>query len=178
MKKTGYITFLGLLCALAAVLSFVESLIPTSGLLPPGVKLGLSNIITMFAAFSLGIPGTLTVAVSKALFALLTRGMTAGLLSLAGGVLSGVAVCMIIKLDRNQKLGFAGISIVGAICHNAGQLVVVSLLTTKAAFMYAPVLLISGAAAGTVTSLILKSVWRYIKKLEMTVRRSRTKGEI
>lgn len=41
---------MGLMFALAMVLSYVESMITVPGL-PPGVKLGLSNIVTMYCVF-------------------------------------------------------------------------------------------------------------------------------
>lgn len=170
MKKTVYISLCGMLCAAALILSFIEGLIPTAGLLPPGVKLGLSNVVTMFAAFSLGFPAALMIAVFKAMFALLTRGALAGLLSLCGGLLSVCALCLILKLDKSRRLGFLGVSITGGICHNLGQLIAVMLLTTSAALYYAPLLLISAVAAGSVTSFILKTTWKYMQKLEINVK--------
>lgn len=170
MNRTRYITLIGLLAALALALSFVEGLIPTAGLLPPGVKLGLSNIITMFAAFSLGFPAAAGVALIKAAFALLTRGGMAGLLSLVGGMLSAGVISFEVLLDKKRKMGFLGVSISGALFHNFGQLTAVTLITSAAALAYAPVLLISAVISGTVTALLLKALWPYISKLETKVR--------
>ena len=49
-KKTLRLTTLAVLGALAIVLSALENLIPPLPMMPPGAKLGLSNIVTMFAA--------------------------------------------------------------------------------------------------------------------------------
>ena len=65
---------MGLMFALAMVLSYVESMITVPGL-PPGVKLGLSNIVTMYCVFFLGWRQAYTLAVLKGSFALLTRGL-------------------------------------------------------------------------------------------------------
>ena len=52
-RKTA---LLGILCAQAIALSFLESLIPALPFLPPGAKPGFSNIVTMFAVLTLGLP--------------------------------------------------------------------------------------------------------------------------
>lgn len=176
-RKTGYITLVGMLGAMALILSLVESLVPTSGILPPGVKLGLSNIITMFAAYSLGFPAAAAVTLIKALFALITRGAVAGLLSLVGGMLSAAGICIAASLDKKRRLGFTGVSIIGALLHNFGQLGAVVLITSFAAAAYAPILLISAVASGTVTALLLRAVWKYIAKLEIKIRKRRTEGD-
>ena len=65
---------LGVLFALAAVLSLFEgALAPALGL-PPGVKPGLANTVVMFALLFLGLPQAACLAVLKALLALLARG--------------------------------------------------------------------------------------------------------
>ena len=79
---------LGIFAALALVLSFLESLLPPLPMMPPGAKLGLSNIVTMFLASSQGLVPALLIALLKGLFAGVTRGFTAMVLSLAGGMLS------------------------------------------------------------------------------------------
>ena len=167
MKRTRFVALTGLLGAAALVLSFVETLIPLGNLLPPGVKLGLSNIVTMFAAFAVSLPAALGVTLVKALFALLTRGAVAGLLSLTGGVLSTLAVWLFASFDRKKRFGFFGISIAGALCHNVGQLLAVALLSPNKAYLwYLPVLLLSALAAGTVTGLILKTLYPYLIRLQ------------
>lgn len=170
MKKTAYVSLCGMLCAAALLLSFIEGLIPTAGLLPPGVKLGLSNVVTMFAAFSLGFPAALSIALFKAFFALLTRGALAGLLSLCGGVLSVCLLCGLLKIDKSRRLSFLFLSITGSVCHNLGQLTAVMLITSFAAVYYAPILIISAVAAGSVTSFILKATWKYMHRLEANVK--------
>lgn len=66
---------MGLMFALAMVLSYVESMITVPGL-PPGVKLGLSNIVTMYCVFFLGWRQAYTLAVLNGSFAqLLTPGI-------------------------------------------------------------------------------------------------------
>ena len=72
-RKVKRLALMGLLFALAMALSFLESLLPALPMLPPGIRLGLSNIVTMYALFALGPVSGYTIAVLKSLFVLLTR---------------------------------------------------------------------------------------------------------
>ena len=78
------------LSALALALSAAEGFF--TPVLPPGAKAGVSNIVVMYAAASLGLPSALVIALAKATFALLTRGVIAFGMSAAGGVLSALTL--------------------------------------------------------------------------------------
>ena len=69
-RKVKRLALMGLLFALAMALSFLESLLPALPMLPPGIRLGLSNIVTMYALFALGPVSGYTIAVLKSLFVL------------------------------------------------------------------------------------------------------------
>ena len=87
-----------MLFALAIALSYLESLVsPLLGLMP-AIKLGLSNIVVMYALLFLRTRTALLLVVLKALFAFLTRGATAGFLSLCGGALS-LAVMLVLLIQ-------------------------------------------------------------------------------
>ena len=86
-SKTHTIALSGLLFALAMALSFIEGTLVIPGLLP-GMKLGLANIVVMYALFFMGPKQALILDVLKALFVFLVSGWTAGFLSLCGGLLS------------------------------------------------------------------------------------------
>ena len=155
---------LGILSAQALALSFLENLLPAMPFLPPGVKLGLSNIVTMFTAGAMGFSSALTVTLIKSLFVLLTRGATAFFMSLGGGLLSTVAMCLMIKFAKN-KFGYIGVAVVSAICHNLGQLAVSIIVTKTTAFVYyTPVLLLSGIVMGVITGAVLKAVMPLLMK--------------
>ncbi|MDD2955897.1 MAG: Gx transporter family protein [Oscillospiraceae bacterium] len=158
-KKTDVrrITYLGLLFALAVVLSYLESLVQLPGL-PPGVKLGLSNIVTMYCLFFMGAQNAFVLAVLKAFSVFITRGVTAAALSLAGGLLSLLVMLLLLRLKR-LDLSYTAVSIGGAVFHNAGQLLVACLITaTPVTFFYFPVLLFSGVCMGVVTGVLLRTV--------------------
>ena len=162
--KTQKIALLGILSAQALALSFIENLMPAMPFFPPGVKLGLSNIVTMFTAGTMGLLPALAVTLIKSLFVLLTRGVTAFFMSFGGGLLSTVAMCLMIKFVKD-KSGFVGVAVVSAVCHNIGQLAVSIIVTKTTAFVYyAPVLLLSGVVMGIITGIILKAVMPLLMK--------------
>ncbi len=150
--------------ALAVVLSFVESLLPTAYFMPPGSKLGLSNIPVMFSASALKIGDTLLIVLAKAIFVFITRGVTAFLMSLVGGMLS--ALCTMFIFRKTKEIGLVGVGVLSALCHNIGQLIVsFFMVQTSAILGYAPVLLVASVVTGVLTGTILRFAMPYFSKL-------------
>ena len=104
--KTYRIALTGLLGACAVALSYFESLLPTAAFLPPGAKPGFSNLANMFAASMLGPLPAFGIALLKAGFAALTRGGTAGLMSLCGGIFSTAIMLLLFK--KRPQTGVCG----------------------------------------------------------------------
>ena len=156
-QKTRQVALSGLLFALAMALSFVESTItPLLGLMP-GIKIGLSNIVVMYALFFMGFGPALTLAVLKAFFVLLTRGAVAGLLSLA-------VMAILYRLPRRPTWFILSVS--GSLAHNIGQLLGASvILSSNLALAYAPVLIISGLLMGAATSGSLSALLPALSRL-------------
>lgn len=170
MKKdknlTRKIALTGIMCALALALSYLETLIPAYPGFPPGAKPGLSNIVTMFMAGSSGTSYAFFITIIKGLFAGVTRGFTAMLMSLSGGILSTAAACLLFRFAKN-KLGYIGISIVCAVCHNIGQLAAACIISGTASLVvgYGPLLLIFAVVTGLLTGAILKAVMPTLAKI-------------
>lgn len=164
-KNLTYKTALAaILCTQALALGFIENFIPAFPFMPPGAKPGFSNIITMFAAGSLGLPWAVVITLIKALFAFATRGVTAGAMSFAGGIVSTLVMYLLLKY-ADKILGLTGISVIGALCHNAGQLLVSVFITgSSKTFYYAPALAIFGLITGVVTGVIFKAVLPALEK--------------
>ncbi|MBQ4626643.1 MAG: Gx transporter family protein [Clostridia bacterium] len=164
-KSVAYKTALGaILCAQALALSFLEGLIPPLPFLPPGAKPGFSNIITMFAAGSIGLPTAIAITLVKGGFVFVTRGMTGAVMSVSGGLLSVFAMFILLKYAQ-RLFGLTGISIICALCHNCGQLIAAAFITgTPNIIYYAPALAVFGAVTGAVTGLILKAVMPALEK--------------
>lgn len=166
MKKNYKLALTAILCALAIAINFLEGLIPPLPFLPPGAKPGFSNIITMFAAGSLGFPQAIAIALVKGLFSFTTRGATAGIMSLSGGILSAVAMYLLMRYAR-KHLGLIGISVICALCHNLGQLMAAMLITSTVNIAYyAPALAVFGIFTGAVTGVILRAVIPALEKIK------------
>jgi len=155
-EKAKYIAYIGLMMALVIALSFLEHvMLPPLPGLPPGVSLGLANIVVMYLVFFSGKRWAFCAAVLKAGLGALLRGPTAGLLSLCGGLLSLLAIVVLLAIF-GSKISYIAISVGGAVAHNLGQVAAVSvLLGSRSVFYYLPVLVISGAVMGTVTGIML-----------------------
>lgn len=156
-KKTA---LLGMLVALAFVLSYIETLIPVN-LGIPGAKLGLANLVVMVALYTLGTKEAFGLSMVRILLTGLTfSSMAAMLYSFAGGLLS-FAVMTLMK--KTKKLSVTGVSVLGGIAHNAGQIFVAMwMLDTATLIYYLPVLAITGVASGMVIGLLAVMVIRRI----------------
>ncbi len=165
-KHIQRVALLGIMGALALSLSFLESLIPPLPGLPPGAKPGLSNIVTMFAASSMGIADAFFITVLKALFAGITRGTTAMLMSASGGALSTAAACILLR-SKKINLGYIGIGVICAVCHNTGQLLSACLISGTWSLItgYGPLLLLFAVATGFVTGTVLKLILPALEKI-------------
>lgn len=157
--KTQKIARIGMLVAVAFVLSYMESLLPLS-LGIPGIKLGLSNIVVVLCLYEGSVKQTFGIAMVRIVLVGLTFGNLSMLLySLAGGLLSfGIMVL----LKWCGKFSVYGVSIAGGVCHNIGQILVAVLILQQKGLLlyYLPFLLvagcISGACIGLVAALLVK----------------------
>ena len=171
-EKTKRIALSGLLFALAMALSFVEGTLTIPGLLP-GMKLGLANIVVMYALFFMGPKQALVLDILKALFVFLVSGATAGFLSLCGGLLS-LAVMWLLYYHFPVRPTWFILSVCGALGHNIGQLLGASvILSTAVSLYYAPVMLVLGLIMGALTSLTLKAILPALGRLGYNTREKR-----
>ena len=158
---TKKLALAAVLTALALGLSTLENLFPVSLLVPlPGIKLGLANIVTVFALYRLGAPFALAILVARCLLGAMFAGNVSALLfSLMGGVL---AMLVMILLRRAKRLSVYGVSIAGAAAHNIGQICAAMLVGGTAVLGYLPALLgvslVTGALTGFVTSLLFRAM--------------------
>jgi len=152
----------GVLSALALALSWAESFLAPLLNLPMGVKPGLSNIAVMTASALLGLPAGIAIAAAKAVFAGVTRGLTAMLLSAAGGIVSALLVGLLLKLSiKHSALSISeiGIGMLGGTAHNLAQLAVAALVMRAPGVFWAALVLIAcGALAGAVTGTAVKFI--------------------
>ena len=171
-KKTHEIALSGLLFALAMALSFIEGTLVIPGL-APGMKLGLANIVVMYALFFMGARQALYLDLLKALFVFLVSGWTAGFLSLCGGLLS-LLVMWVLYYKLPFRPTWFILSVCGALSHNIGQLLGAGLIRSSAMSLYdAPVMLVLGLVMGALTSLTLRAILPALGRLGYNTREKR-----
>ena len=145
----------------AHVLGFVESMLPAvSGV--PGIKLGLSNIITLVVLWKYSAKDAFFVLLVRILLATMFFGQAMSLLySLSGGILCLFAMLLVKLLLHGNYLFLA--SMTGAVFHNLGQIGVAFLLTSvPAVLVYLPFLLLSGLVTGLFIGLCARFTLRFL----------------
>ena len=171
-SKAHHVALSGLLFALAMALSFIEGSLVIPGLLP-GMKLGLANIVVMYALFFMGPRQALILDVLKALFVFLVSGATAGFLSLCGSLLSLLVMWLLYDHCPVRPTWFI-LSVCGALAHNIGQLLGASvILSTAISLYYAPVMLVLGLVMGMLTSVTLRALLPALGRLGYNTRERR-----
>ena len=156
-KKTAQ---LGVYIALAMILSYVESLIPFSfGV--PGIKLGLTNVVTVIMMYTYGIPGALGVAVLRAVLSGFMFGNAFSIIySVAGCVLSFIFMYI---LKKTNYFAIISVSAAGGVMHNVGQLIVAAnVVKTYSVIYYAPVLIIAGVFTGIIIGIVSDEIVKRI----------------
>jgi Predicted membrane protein len=165
-EKTRKVALLGMMYALAVLLSIVEGWVMPFFGLPPGVKLGLSNIVVMYTLFFVGPKEAYLLSSLKALGVFVTRGGIAAALSLGGGLASVTIMLILIKLPKKWNISYYLIAVAGAVMHNVGQLTLMSLMLSSVySFYYMPALLVSGIVMGSITGTTLKYIMPALKNV-------------
>lgn len=158
-KKTAY---LGMLNALAFVFSYIEFLLPMN-LGVPGVKLGLANLVIIVTLYTINARWAFTLSLVRILLTGLTFGNPASMIySLSGGMLSLV---IMIFAKKYKIFSVTGVSILGGVFHNIGQiLVAVLVVETTGLLYYLPVLILSGTLAGVLIGVLASILIRNLTK--------------
>ena len=156
--KTKKIALLAMCVALSMILSYVESLLPSPGV--PGVKLGLANLVVIFALYKLGWREAAGISLLRVFLVSLLFGHAASLMYSAAG--AALSLAGMILLKKTDKLSCVAVSVIGGVLHNVGQILMARLLMGPNVVYYLPVLILSGTAAGVaigiVSALIVKRV--------------------
>lgn len=166
--KTKKTVLLGLLCAIALTIFMVEAQIPA--LVPiPGVKLGLSNIITVFAVFLLGSKeGAAILFVRIFLGAVFAGNFSTILYSGAGGLCAILVTILLRKILTHRQLWVAGC--LGAIAHSIGQMATaVAIAGTPGLVVYLPIMIVCSIITGLFTGLCAQVILNRGDKLWKTI---------
>ena len=167
--KTRKVTLLALLTAIALTIFMVEAQIPA--LVPiPGIKLGLSNIVTVFAVFALGPKDACLVLAARIFLGAVFAGNFSTIFySAAGGALAIAVTIGLRRILAKKQLWVAGA--LGAVAHSIGQMAMAMLLTlTPGLLVYLPAMIAVSIVTGTFTGLCAQflvnrgNLWKTISK--------------
>lgn len=163
-KGARRLTLLALLTAIALTIFMAEAQLPP--ILPiPGIKLGLANIVTVYAMFALGPGDAMMILLCRVFLGSVFSGQMMTLFySLAGGVLSWLVMLLLRRLLTLRQMWLC--SPIAGIFHNLGQLLAaVVLMGTWTVLAYLPYLIIAGAISGVFTGLCAQFLLEKLKKL-------------
>ncbi len=172
MMKTKHLVLLSILIALSIVLNWMENVFFPWTVLPvPGAKLGLANAVFLILLLVDGMVTALTVSVLRVLIlALFTGTLATVMLPLSlGGAVASVLLMQLVWFVCRERVSLIGLSIVGAVGHNLGQLTVLSFLPglfpgLTALYYILPGLLLLSVPAGMITGWIAKHIYPVIKR--------------
>ncbi len=152
----------GLFAALAILMGYVEMLIPLP-LLVPGMKLGLANVIIVIVLYHMDAKSAFFISLVRVLMSgLLFQGFAGLLYSLAGALLS-LGVMALLK--KTGKVSITGVSVMGGVFHNVGQIIVAAAVVEniKMAY-YLPFLLVTGVVTGFVIGAVARLALGYLQR--------------
>jgi len=156
---TKRIAKLSMLLSISVVLGIIESFIPIFSGIFPGVKLGLANIVVVFAIYEMSFKDAIYISILRVvLIGILRTGLFSitFFFSLVGAILS-IIVMYLVK--NTTKMSVVGVSVCGSIFHSVGQiLVAIIFLSNVNIIYYLPILLISSIITGVLVGIISDKV--------------------
>lgn len=161
--KTKDITTIGILTSIAVVISIIESYFDFIGNIIPGLKLGLANIVILFALYKYGFKTATMISIIRiVVVALIRSGFGINFFfSLVGALFSVISMWLV----KNTKLSIIGVSIIGSICHGVGQVLVgIIILSNYNVIYYLPYLLLFSIPTGIFIGIISKKLLKYTEK--------------
>ena len=155
------ISAIAVFTSLALIFGYIEAVIPFNfGI--PGVKLGLANIVTVTALYYFGVKEAVGISLIRVLLIGLLFGNAMSLIYSLSGAAFSLAVMILCK---KLKLSTIGVSAMGGVFHNIGQLIAAAvMLNTSALLYYYPVLFISGLVTGIVIGVVSDQIIKRIRK--------------
>ncbi len=165
--STRILVFISVLVAQGMILSFIESMLPIPFFVP-GAKLGLANIITLTAIYMLTFKQATAVVLLRVILTAATFGsLSTFLYSFAGGIFSLLIMAAVLKVFRND-ISLIGVSVLGAVAHNMGQLMVATFMIHNILMLsYLPLLLIAAVPTGIFVGIVARILINYLERLNI-----------
>ncbi|MFB1051057.1 Gx transporter family protein [Paraliobacillus sp. JSM ZJ581] len=166
MTKNQRLVYIALLAAQAVIISLLERAIPFPFAVAPGAKLGLANMITLLALYTLPVKDAFKVVSIRLVLATLLGGtISTFMYSAAGALLSFFGMLFVKNLGR-KHVSLIGVSTTGAVLHNVGQLMVASWIAqTWTVMLYLPVLSFIGILSGIAIGIAANYLLTHVEKL-------------
>ena len=162
--KTKNITVVGMLTAISVVISIVESYFDFIGNIIPGLKLGLANIVIIFALYKYNFKTAISISLVRVfVVALIRTGFGLNFFfSLVGAIFSVIAMTLV----KKTHLSVIGVSIIGSICHSIGQVLIgILILNNYNVIYYLPYLLLFSVPTGILIGIISKRLLKYTENI-------------
>ncbi len=162
-RSTYWLTVCAMLLTVMLILGWVESLLPSVAI--PGVKLGLSNGVLIFAVYMLDVPTAFTLMALKVILSgLLFSGPSAMIYAFAGGL---VSLCVMSLMSRARSLHPVIVSMAGGVAHNVGQVAMAMLVlhSPRQMLYYLAVLMLVGLGCGALTGVAAHLTMRHMKHI-------------
>ena len=155
-KSIKHLVTLALFTAMALTIFVIEAQIPVPVPIP-GVKLGLANVITLVVLLRYRARDAVAVLLLRILLGSIFTGALVGMIySLCGGLLCFAGMALLCRFLHRKHIWF--ISLIGAVLHNIGQMLVAVLIAGKGMIFYLPFLMTAGCIAGAFTGLCAQLV--------------------
>jgi len=168
MKKrfdTKRVAICGLLLSMMLILGWVEHLIPLNAGIP-GIKLGLSNSVLIFAVYMLDVPTSYVLMAMKVLLSCAFLGTPASMMmyGFAGGLLSLTGMVLLSKVKGIHPVT---VSMVGGVLHNVGQVGMAILVSNTPMLLYhMAILMLVGLGCGLLTGVCANMVMQHMKHMK------------
>lgn len=162
--RTKNITIISMLTAISVVISIIESYFVFIGNIVPGLKLGLANIVIIFALYRYNFKTAISISLVRVfIVALIRTGFGINFFfSLVGAIFSIVSMVIV----KKTKLSVIGVSIIGSICHSIGQVFIgMLILDNYNVIYYLPYLLLFSVPTGIFIGIIAKRLLKYMEKI-------------
>ena len=161
--KAKKIALYGLLVTLAFILSYIESLFPLT-LSIPGIKMGLANLVVIVALYKMGVKEAFSLSILRIILVGFTFGSPSTMMfSMAGGILSWL---MMVLFKKSKLFSMTGVSIIGGIAHNIGQIIVsIYVVDNIKIIYYLPFLLVSGVITGALIGILAAMIMKRLKAI-------------
>lgn len=165
--------YIGLLCAQGIIIGLTERMIPFPFAFAPGAKLGLANLVTVIALFTLPFGDSFMLMVMRTvLTAILGGTLSTFMYSIAGATFSFLGMALLKKLGP-KLISLIGISAAGGLLFNVGQLCVASWIAQSwQVLLYLPILAFIGILAGISIGVAANFLFEHVDTLKRLKQRS------